>query len=194
MDITKVREISKRASARIKELEAKVKSLTAGADRQTKYAALVKGRKIGEVVAEVVEDVKEKLTEMQVPAEAVEQAAEIVETAVAEAVEEAPAEGGEAAAVETDLIDQETKDELAQVAASDEIEDEEIKSAAAKLLKTCNSKKAFGREIMKVIKKMSYASDFSGRVVTRHNAEGNLGGNRSKAIDDLKKFARESGK
>lgn len=192
MDINKIREISKKASARIKSLEAQNKALRESSGRQKKYASLIRGRKVGEVVSEVVEDVKEKLQEMEVPEEAVEQAAEIVETAVAEAVSAAdPAAadaGADAVPAEGDVIDKETKEELAQVAASDEIDDEEIKSAALKLLKSCNSKQAFGKELVRMIKKMS-AGNFTGSVITRHNAEAGTG-RKSSALTELKEFAR----
>lgn len=193
MDIKQIQRTCKKASARIRQLEAENKSLISKAGKQSKYASLVRGgkRKVGEVVAEVVEDVKNKLEELKVPEEAVAQATEIVETAVAEAVSEAGTEGTPATeeAAVADVIDQETKDELAQVASSDEIEDEEVKSAAAKLLKSCNSKQAFGKELIRLVKKMS-AVNFSGSVVpTRPNVGS---GRKSPALQDLQDFARNS--
>lgn len=184
-----VKELCKKASAEIKKLRAENLSLKSTIGKQKKYASLARNRKkaVGEVVAEVVDEVKTKLEEMNVPAEAVTEAADIVETAVAEAVSEAAPE--EVAAAETgDVIDQETKDELAQVASSDEIEDEEVKMAAGKLLKSCNSKQAFGKEVIKLIKKMS-AGNFSGSVIPRNN-----GGapRKSKALTELQDFARST--
>ena len=190
MDVKKINETVKKAGAEIKRLRAENASLISKAGTQQKYAAMVRGtgkRKVGEVVAEVVEEIKTKLEELQVPEEAVEQAVEVVETAVLEAVLEAGTEEGMNEEV-ADVIDQETKDELAQVASSDEIEDEEIKLAAAKLLKNCNSKQAFGKEIVRLVKKMS-AGNFSGSVVTRR---GKSAGHKSQALLELQDFARQS--
>ena len=186
-----VKEMVQKASASIKSKSAEIEKLKARLNTKealkTKFAAALNGRKKAEVVEEIVQEVEQKLLAEGVPAEAVEQAKDIVEVAVSEAaIEAAPtAEPG----IEEDVMEKEDQDELSEIAVSDDIEDEEVKSAAMKLLKNCKDKKAFGKEIVKFVKKMAARDNMfvGGSVGTTRSVGG--GTKKSSAVRDLENFA-----
>ena len=184
-----VKELLKKATAALKardeeigKLKTKISSKEA---LKTKFAGL-KGKKRAEVVEEIVKEVEAKLTQENVPPEAVEQAKEIVEIAVSEA--EMQSEEGTGEEV-SDIIDKDTQDELSEIAVSEDIEDEEVKAAAMKLLK-CKDKKAMGREIVRFLKKTAERDNFivGGSVGAQSSANGPKV-KQSQACKDLEDFA-----
>ena len=189
VDLKKGAKLMKKADATIKALKAENAKLTARLNVKTKIAAMVKGgRKLAEVVEEVVTEVKDKLTEAGVPAEAVEQAADIVETAVTEAELQAPE--GEAAKTsdeEMEVLDDQAKAELADIATSDDAT-EEAKLAAMKLVKESKCKSAFGKELVKAVKKLS--SNNMGGSIAKINRNGS-GSAVSPALQSLRNFANK---
>lgn len=186
----------KRAGAEIKNLRAKVASLEKKLGYKEKFATAKLGKKkLADVVNAVVEEVKSVLEEKDVPQDVVTEAVDVVEAAVTEAVAQAPEAGSteagstsEAKEVVDNAVSEEVKDELAELATSDE-ETEEVKSAALKLLKA-KTKSAFGREIVNVLKKLSSSSYNLGGFSGRKSSSANLGKNSSGALEDLKKFIR----
>jgi len=173
-------DVVKRASAKIKELTDQLNKATA----VSKYASLkLSNRKRAEavdaVVQELTADVSAKLTDAGVEPEVIEQATDVVEMAVAEALSsdlpEDSSEAMDASAEAEAIIDEETEEELAELAASED-EDEMVKEAALKLLNRKMNKKAFGQEIVKLVKKAATTVYTGGRMGTRKSASHSAGG------------------
>lgn len=178
MDIKKQTELLKNASKKIADLNAQLKKANDKLAVKSKFASL-KGRKKAEVAEEVAAEVKDKLTEAGVPEEAVQEAVEIVETAVAEAEVQGDTEMAE------EVLDEDTKAELTELATSDDVS-EEVKLAALKFVENCKQKQAFGRELLNVVKKLSAQRSYTGSV-SRGNGRGVSGGD-TPALSGLKAF------
>lgn len=194
--------LMKAAVARLTTYKKKVAELEKQLNSRKKFASYgQKGRKLADMVEELVEEVGVKLENAGVEDTAIEQVKDVVDTAVAAALDEATADLGEMGgdtdavdpdmSVEEELIDEDTETELAELASG--AEDEEVRTAALKFLKVSKDKKAFNKELLKLIKSAAVASyvpgGMVGKPVTNHKIAGT---GIEAALSKLEKYALNS--